>query len=702
MTSRYKNYKQRENLWLVYRVFIVLILTAVLFMFSIFQSSVVNANHPLGNPGDDPYATDPYNVSAGDVVRNCMCGTSANISVWLFSDTQIPGNGYTDKLPVKAVVLHHMEGNGSQVCGHPPGSNFTISEQGIEEYAFDRYLVGRGGAGWTQSIFPDFLDLRYREKPGGYCDWSGRTDWNLYYRWEDTTGAWHDTYLKTGVMTNYCRNSGHVCEIHLEESNGSGGWQAGDGTYTAGEILRVSTTTNYTISEILWGVHASGANPSIGKSWSWKLPFNEAWALKDAASPWDPVYYRVENRSDAQTVVAVVRDYCWYPVECSVTFTASTAPVCGNGTKEGTEECDDGNSINDDDCSNACKNAVCGDSIVQTIAPYNEQCDDGNTIDGDGCGSSCQIEEKTWWVSRGGSVYGYDRIVSGIPTSLSGSGTVLSPEEAIVPFDLTKNELYKGSELIMTHHSSSDNNDLDRESSGSPTALLMYNYDFKTRSTSMYDEYQDVITDNPNISGKFAMTGNSVYGKSSNLLGGNLVSLPATGAIVYTFDHNISLVRNTQPGSSESFVCDRNTIFMIDGNLTIDTDVESDGIENGCTFIVSGDITVDDGINHESNECVNRQSPPTCHTKYDLLDGVFIADGDINILPDTAATYASDGLKVSGTLYARGSISNGRSTVSTLGDLYPTLLVARSNKYFELASEYYTGVGGYKQEIGIK
>ena len=29
-------------------------------------------------------------------------------------------------------------------------------------------------------------------------------------------------------------------------------------------------------------------------------------------------------------------------------------PVCGNGVKEGTEACDDGNTIDDDSCSNAC------------------------------------------------------------------------------------------------------------------------------------------------------------------------------------------------------------------------------------------------------------------------------------------------------------------------------------------------------------
>ena len=80
-------------------------------------------------------------------------------------------------------------------------------------------------------------------------------------------------------------------------------------------------------------------------------------------------------------------------------------PICGNGVVEGSEECDDGNQndsksalkvlelyfaiapihpltrklifFSDDDCTNQCTIAVCGDGIVGP----GEQCDDGNDID---------------------------------------------------------------------------------------------------------------------------------------------------------------------------------------------------------------------------------------------------------------------------------------------------------------------------------
>lgn len=66
--------------------------------------------------------------------------------------------------------------------------------------------------------------------------------------------------------------------------------------------------------------------------------------------------------------------------------------VCGNGAREISEECDDGNLINGDGCNDKClrENAICGNWIIEST----EQCDDGNKINGDGCDSTCFIEQK--------------------------------------------------------------------------------------------------------------------------------------------------------------------------------------------------------------------------------------------------------------------------------------------------------------------
>ena len=65
--------------------------------------------------------------------------------------------------------------------------------------------------------------------------------------------------------------------------------------------------------------------------------------------------------------------------------------ACGDGIVNGTEECDDGNTISGDGCSSVCKTEVgkCGDGIVDVAT---ESCDDGNRTSGDGCSANCQIE----------------------------------------------------------------------------------------------------------------------------------------------------------------------------------------------------------------------------------------------------------------------------------------------------------------------
>ncbi len=76
---------------------------------------------------------------------------------------------------------------------------------------------------------------------------------------------------------------------------------------------------------------------------------------------------------------------------CKNDCTANTGndPVCGNGVKEGTEQCDDGNTNNTDSCTNSCTvntpPPVCGNGTREGT----EQCDDGNTNNTDACKNDC-------------------------------------------------------------------------------------------------------------------------------------------------------------------------------------------------------------------------------------------------------------------------------------------------------------------------
>ncbi len=61
---------------------------------------------------------------------------------------------------------------------------------------------------------------------------------------------------------------------------------------------------------------------------------------------------------------------------------------CGDGIVDAElEQCDDGNQVDEDACTNECKGNVCGDGLLHRGV---EECDDGNNINaGDGCSNRC-------------------------------------------------------------------------------------------------------------------------------------------------------------------------------------------------------------------------------------------------------------------------------------------------------------------------
>lgn len=82
-----------------------------------------------------------------------------------------------------------------------------------------------------------------------------------------------------------------------------------------------------------------------------------------------------------------------YNPQLVITYTldsnTTNSSICGNKILEAGEECDDGNLINTDNCTNICKLNKCGDGFRN---PLNEECDDGNLINDDGCSNLCKIE----------------------------------------------------------------------------------------------------------------------------------------------------------------------------------------------------------------------------------------------------------------------------------------------------------------------
>ena len=82
--------------------------------------------------------------------------------------------------------------------------------------------------------------------------------------------------------------------------------------------------------------------------------------------------------------------------DCEQVYVRDRDALCGNNQLDGDEQCDDGNEVNTDSCTNSCSAARCGDGVTrQDLAngvEGSEQCDDGNNSDLDGCSRLCQVE----------------------------------------------------------------------------------------------------------------------------------------------------------------------------------------------------------------------------------------------------------------------------------------------------------------------
>ena len=109
--------------------------------------------------------------------------------------------------------------------------------------------------------------------------------------------------------------------------------------------------------------------------------------------------------------------------------------VCGDGIVAGSEQCDDGNKVGRDGCSSACEleygytcpseGGACSEVDVDIVMCGNgsldagEQCDDSNVVSGDGCASDCHRE------------HGYDCPTPGqlcVQTDLCGNGSLDADE----------------------------------------------------------------------------------------------------------------------------------------------------------------------------------------------------------------------------------------------------------------------------------
>lgn len=136
--------------------------------------------------------------------------------------------------------------------------------------------------------------------------------------------------------------------------------------------------------------------------------FNWSWTDPIADNPEDDDEYSVAAWFTDASGSLIDSDATSIPEGCTSLCTAAGSEpdqaVCGDGTLDQDEEtlagedCDDGNTVDNDGCSSSCKYegtdasaegvSGCGDLVIDEF----EDCDDGNVVDGDGCSSTCLAE----------------------------------------------------------------------------------------------------------------------------------------------------------------------------------------------------------------------------------------------------------------------------------------------------------------------
>jgi len=167
----------------------------------------------------------------------------------------------------------------------------------------------------------------------------------------------------------------------------------------------------------------------------------------------------------------------------TVSVTVLGSGDCGNGlVDDPSEECDDGNFVNGDGCTDTCLLEFCGDGTLQT--GLGEECDDGNNINGAGCDSACIIETAP---------------TSTPPTTSTGTGYAGSkPPSGVIsfkgytsPFAFVR--VYKNGSITATIQAD-QNGDFFVEKTGLPAGVYTWGFSAEDRAGRQSLTYEFTIS----------------------------------------------------------------------------------------------------------------------------------------------------------------------------------------------------------------
>lgn len=308
---------------------------------------------------------------------------------------------------------------------------------------------------------------------------------------------------------------------------------------------------------------------------------------------------------------------------------------CGNGA------CEAGYGENcytcSTDCGGCCGNGICEPSYGETVITCPVDCDEcGNGIcDGfeacDICIADCGVcstDNQAWWQATGGSVYAGQQAGYAIYSNVSSDSLCISPDciASLItagwsPTDLTYEDTNTAGIPITggggieanTYHTQYPDNPYATASQNS----LKENYTYFVKKYGM------------NVSST-AYTGNLADATKPDALDINNNQKP------YLTTGSMTIQQLWDVPAGETI------IIFVNGDLTM-ADPSSIGqlinVETGAflAFIVSGDITIEDTV---GNAIV--VGNPELDDRTANIEGVFIADGQINIQSRVPSTATSD------------------------------------------------------------
>jgi hypothetical protein len=154
------------------------------------------------------------------------------------------------------------------------------------------------------------------------------------------------------------------------------------------------------------------------------------------------------------------------------------------------------------------------------------------------------------------------------------------------------------------------------------------------------------------------------------------------------------------------YTCDKNILLMTEGNITMEPNITSAGVDTiqGCILVARGNIYIGEG-EYQSQPGENLED-----LGYDYIDAFMIAENQIEIELVDEDKVIRDGLEVHGGMAAFGrDLDSASSAISINRSLrlfntfVPTVVTSWTPRYAKLSEIFFgTSAVMYKQEVGFK